>query len=130
MSVFPFIFGNILPSDINISLSFLAVLKGIAISLIITTLFTLYPLLSLGKILPIQIFRHEDQALFSKDKSFYFINALILTFFTIFVFIEIEEFWFSFWLVAGSIILFLFLYLLTTLILKLIIKCKRLVSNL
>jgi putative ABC transport system permease protein len=130
MNVFPSIFSSILPSDINISLSLVAVIKGVIISIIISTLFTLYPLVSLNKILPIQIFRHEENKLFRRNKTFYFIYLLIIVFFTIFVFIEIEEFWFSVWLVIGSIVLFLILFILTTLTLSSIKQYKHKILNL
>jgi putative ABC transport system permease protein len=130
MNVFPHIFSGVLPSEIGISLSLVAVIKGIAISLIISTLFTLYPLISLNNILPIQIFRHEENKSFMRNKTFYFIYLLIIIFFTAFVFIEIEEFWFSIWLVIGSLSLFLILFILTTLTLSSIKQYKHKISNL
>jgi putative ABC transport system permease protein len=130
MNIFPYLFSGVLPGEIGISLSLSAIIKGIAISLIITTLFTLYPLISLNNILPIQIFRHEVNNLFMKNKTFYFIYLLIIIFFTTFVFIEIEEFWFSIWLVVGSLSLFLILFILTTLTLSSIKQYKHKISNL
>ncbi len=130
IKIFPIIFESILPPDVNISLSYFAVIKGVIVSLIISTLFTLYPLLSLSKIKPIQIFRLEDRNLFSKDKSFYLINSLIIIFFTIFVFVEIEDFWFSFWLVLGSLWFFIVLFFISKFTLAGIKKLKNKISYL
>ena len=127
---FPQIFQNILPKEIEISLSLFSVLKGIFISFIITTLFILSPLYNLRKISPIQIFRNEEINIDKTDKYFYLINSFIFLFFIFIIFIELEDFLVSSALLIGFIILFLALYFITHLILKLSLKYKNKIKNL
>lgn len=88
--VFPHVLASILPQGIIITLTSSSMLKGFFLALGISIIFTLYPIIKLKDISPMNIFRKED----SNDYSFmklipYYL--LIVIFFALFIFIELQE---------------------------------------
>ncbi len=125
MKSFPYIFSGILPQEISFTIDINSILIGIFLGLVITTLFALYPLLTIKKIKPLDIFRKEESInKLLYDKYFYIINTIIFLFFSTLVFIEIENVKTSLYLIIGFLSLFVIILFLNIIILKTIKKIK------
>ncbi len=102
--VFPYVLKSILPQGIIVTLTIPAIIKGLILSIGVSVIFTLYPISKLKHISPIDIFRKND----SKKQSFiemipYY--SIVLIFFAIFIFIELEEIRNGIYILLGIIIL-------------------------
>jgi putative ABC transport system permease protein len=117
MLVFPFILSSILPDDLVIGISFFSVIKGFILALGISVLFTLYPIISLKSISPIEIFKKQEQG----DKSFFsgsIFYFFIFLFFAILIFLELESISIGIYILLGITFLVVFTFLFTYGLLK------------
>ncbi|QOI98577.1 MAG: ABC transporter permease [Flammeovirgaceae bacterium] len=66
----PILFGNLVPVEINLSVSWLSVIKGMLLGTLMGTLFSMLPLLSIRFVPPLTVLRGEFEAgkIFSKAK--------------------------------------------------------------
>ncbi|MCK6618597.1 MAG: ABC transporter permease [Cyclobacteriaceae bacterium] len=66
----PFLFGNLVPVEITLSVSWLSVMKGMLLGTVMGTLFSMLPLLSIRFVPPLTVLRadFEEVKVFSKAK--------------------------------------------------------------
>jgi putative ABC transport system permease protein len=125
---FPNIFQKILPQDINIFISYISLLKGVIITLFLSIIFSLIPLLKTKEIKPISIFRKEEYDINKRLK--FLIYLLITLFFTILIFTEIDDFKTSLYILIGSLITFSIIYLISYFFVYSLNKLKKKIKNL
>ncbi len=87
----PFIISDFIPIDVKIQISWLAVLRGLATGLIISTLFSVLPLINIRFIPPLIILRNSEGKTNTQSKFRYFIFGLIIIFPWIFAVIQTDS---------------------------------------
>lgn len=88
----PFILKDFLPVHISTSVSWIAILQGISLGIIISVLFALLPLLSIRKISPLNALRVSyEPALQERDALKWVVYALIIIFVYGFTFIQMHN---------------------------------------
>ncbi len=75
--VLPIILKGFLPIEVNMSLSWIAIVKGIIMGILVTTLFALGPLLGVRKISPLKTLRVSDDAV-ERDYWTWIVYGLIV----------------------------------------------------
>ncbi len=101
---FPILFGGVLPASISLTISWSAVLEGLALGMVVVTLFSLLPLLRLRNLKPAYIFRREiDRG--GRGILHYSIIALIVVFFAGLVIWQLEEVKIGLYFIMGICIL-------------------------
>lgn len=86
----PEIFSNIIPEDIEFAISALAITKGVILSAIIIILFSIFPLISLRKIKPLQILRDMEISVKNQKENILF-GILLLVFLVTLIAVEFED---------------------------------------
>ena len=124
ISFFPLVFSDLLPKEINPTLSLFSVLEGITIAVIIASVFTLYPLLQLRQIKPLEIFQKRTQSIQKDIKLLSITSVIILVTLLTLLLIEIGDLQITLYLLGGFIGVFLLLYTLTKLTLYLLKKIR------
>lgn len=90
--VIPVVLKDFLPFEIDISISWSAVLQGIALGLMISVLFALLPLLSTRKISPLNTLRiSADKTNIFYDPFIWLICLLIILFITAYTYIQLGD---------------------------------------
>jgi len=88
----PAVFKDFLPVDVHTSISFRAILQGIALGVFISVLFGLLPLISIRKISPLNAIRLSfEPAVFLKDPLRWLVYFLIVSFIFSFTFWQIHH---------------------------------------
>jgi putative ABC transport system permease protein len=108
--VLPVVFKDFLPFEITVSISWPAILQGLALGLIISLLFALLPLISTRKISPLNTLRisGENNSLI-RDPFAWLIYGFIILFVTGFTYLQLGYWMPSIFFTAGVIIAFLIL---------------------
>lgn len=120
------LFKDFVPENITLQISWRAVLEGLCLGVIVVGLFSFIPLHRLKDIKPVTIFRKER----IKSKSgwaVYLSSALILAFFLLLVFWQVNELKAALYFVGGVIVLIIITAVLTWAVLH-ILKRARLRS--
>jgi putative ABC transport system permease protein len=90
VEMLPKVLSSIVPEDLDATLSFSAVLKGLALSIIVPVLFTIFPIQSLSKVKPTQIFRKEK--IENRNLGLVAIYSLLtFLFFSFLIYLELEN---------------------------------------
>lgn len=109
--IIPVVMQDVLPVSLSTGISWLAVLEGIALGLVIAVLFALLPLLSVRKISPLNSIRVSDkEESVLKDKMSWWIYLLILVFITLFARLQMPNWGQTIIFVIGVGVTFLLLY--------------------
>ncbi len=107
--VLPIILKGFLPIEVNMSISWISVLKGFIMGIVITTLFALGPLLGIRRISPLKTLRVSDEEQ-SRDIWTWVVYALIVL--AVFGFLYsltrslVDSGWFTLGLLAAFFVLF------------------------
>lgn len=106
----PQVLQDLLPVEVTVSVSWLAVGQGILIGLVISLLFALLPLVSIRNISPLNTLRlsYESSNLF-KDPLKWLVYTLILLFIFGFTYLQTRELKDSFYFTLGVLVAFLVL---------------------
>ncbi|NNE26391.1 MAG: FtsX-like permease family protein, partial [Saprospiraceae bacterium] len=121
--VLPEILADILPYEVNLSISWRAIMEGLVIGVVMTSLFAMVPLLSIRRISPLRTLRasiNEDSA--AKDIWVYIVNGAILIFLFFFLWNLTKDVMAAAVFTIGLIIAFLMLYGVSSLIMIVIKK--------
>ncbi len=86
----PLLFADFLPFDVAISISWNAILQGIAIGVLAALLFSLFPLLRVRRVSPLKAIRASFERP-ETDRSRYIIYALILLFILWFSWLQLDS---------------------------------------
>jgi putative ABC transport system permease protein len=109
--VLPAVFKDFLPLELQVTISWKAILQGILLGVIISILFSLLPLISIRKVSPLNTIRVSDQPLETgNDPWRWFVYLLIFGFITCFARLQLDR-WrdtlvFSVSIVIGFIVLY------------------------
>jgi putative ABC transport system permease protein len=109
--VLPAVFKDFLPLDLQVTISWKAILQGILLGVIISILFSLLPLISIRKVSPLNTIRVSDQPEETgNDPWRWFVYLLIFGFITCFARLQLDR-WrdtlvFSVSIVIGFIVLY------------------------
>ncbi len=121
--VLPLILKDILPYEVNLAVSPRAIIEGIAIGSVITSLFSIVPLLAVRNISPLRTLRASfDNDIKSHDPLKYVVYAAIGVSMILFLRLLTESFLSAFIFTVGLFFAFLFLYGAATFIMWLIKK--------
>ncbi|MDF9796149.1 putative ABC transport system permease protein [Catalinimonas alkaloidigena] len=89
--VLPEIFAGLLPVEVNLSISWPAIIQGVLIGLIISILFALLPLISIRKISPLRTIRASHEESEGSDPLQLIIIGLVVVFVGIFSYFQLGE---------------------------------------
>jgi putative ABC transport system permease protein len=78
--VLPWIVSDFIPVDVQMQISWFSALKGLGLGLIISTLFSVLPLVDIRFVAPLIILRQTSENVNKRSKFKYFIIALIIAF--------------------------------------------------
>lgn len=108
----PFLLKDFLPFTISVHISWLAILQGILLGVIISILFALLPLVSIRNISPLNTLRMSYEELnLAKDPLRWLVYGLILSFIILFTFFQLNSWPGTLFFTLGLIIAFLILAL-------------------
>ncbi|WKN30227.1 FtsX-like permease family protein [Porifericola rhodea] len=87
----PEIFAGLLPVEVDVAISWSAIIQGILIGLIISILFALLPLIAVRKVSPLRTIRasHEEES--GQDPWQYLIISLVILFVGVFSYFQLES---------------------------------------
>ncbi|MBC5991711.1 ABC transporter permease [Pontibacter cellulosilyticus] len=109
----PELFKAFLPVEVTVSVSWLAILEGIAIGLVVAVLFALLPLLSIRNVSPLITLRAGVEHLTNqKDKVRWLVYFVILAFIFVFAYFQLNSWLRALSFTGGVIVAFLVLALL------------------
>ena len=109
----PELFKAFLPVEVTVAVSWVAILEGIAIGLVVSVLFALLPLLSIRNVSPLITLRAGIEHLTDqKDKVRWGVYFLILSFIFIFAYFQLNSWLRALSFTGGVIVAFLILALL------------------
>jgi putative ABC transport system permease protein len=119
----PQLFQTFLPVEVTVAVSWVAILEGIAIGLIVSVLFALLPLLSIRNVSPLITLRAGIEHLTSqKDKLRWVVYFLILAFIYVFAYIQLGTWLRALAFTGGVVAAFIVLALLARLMMWLVKK--------
>jgi len=109
--IIPIVMQDVLPVSLSTGVSWLAILEGIGLGVVIAVLFALLPLMAVRNISPLNSIRISDkeESLF-KDKASWWIYLLIIAFITVFARLQMANWVQTFMFVVAVGITFLLLY--------------------
>jgi putative ABC transport system permease protein len=108
--ILPVVLKDFLPFEITVSISWKAILQGIALGLIISLLFALLPLISTRKISPLNTLRiSDDNTSLARDPLAWLIYLLIFLFITGFTYLQLGYWKQSIFFTIGIIVAFIIL---------------------
>lgn len=109
--IIPIVMQDVLPVSLSTGVSWLAILEGIGLGVVIAVLFALLPLMAVRNISPLNSIRVSDkeESLF-KDKTSWWIYLLIIGFITGFARLQMDDWVQTLIFVVGVGITFLLLY--------------------
>lgn len=90
-NLIPFILKDFLVVDLEFSISILTILKGFAVGIGITVLFSLLPLISIRKVSPLTALRNSFEAQESQDFLKWVVYALIVLFVILFAIFQTKD---------------------------------------
>ncbi len=105
----PEIFSGFLPVEVDLTLSWPAVIQGVLIGLIISILFALLPLLSIRKISPLRTIRASHEESGDRDPLQYLIIVLVVLFVGLFSYFQLPDWEEAVFFTLGVIAAFLIL---------------------
>ncbi|WP_225986397.1 ABC transporter permease [Rufibacter sp. LB8] len=108
--VLPQVLQDLLPIELTVGISWLAILQGVGLGVMISLLFALLPLVSIRKISPLNTLRlsFEETSLF-RDPVKWLLYALVLLFIFGFTYLQTQEAKESFYFTLGVLVGFLVL---------------------
>ncbi|WP_167966402.1 ABC transporter permease [Saonia flava] len=104
--LFPLILQGLLPFQVELSISFQAILMGLTLGLFMSVLFALSPLLSTWYVSPLQVLRIDEQGSFASKKARLWVLAAIVLFTFLFAFWLLQNWQRAFVFVVGILITF------------------------
>ena len=106
----PMVLKDILPLEISVDISWMAIIQGIVLGVIISVLFALLPLLSIRGVSPLNTLRivHEETG-FLKDPVKWLVYFLVLLFIVTFSYLQLGNFKQALFFTGGVLVAFLVL---------------------
>jgi len=104
--LFPFLLGDLLPVDVQMSFSPRVIFMGVLLGVFMSVLFALYPLMGTLYVSPLQALRVQSEGKENSGKAGILVLVGIFLFILLFSFWLLEDWRYSFAFVAGIIITF------------------------
>jgi putative ABC transport system permease protein len=105
----PEVFSGLLPVEVELAISWEAILQGILIGLIISLLFALLPLISIRKISPLRTIRSSIEENNERDPLLYLVAGLVVLFVGLFAYFQLPSWQQAALFTLGVIVAFLLL---------------------
>ncbi len=86
----PEVFSGLLPVEVNVAISWSAIVQGVIIGVVISVLFALLPLISIRKISPLRTIRASYDESEKRDPLQYLILGLVIIFIGIFAYFQLR----------------------------------------
>ncbi|WPP52334.1 ABC transporter permease [Catalinimonas niigatensis] len=107
--ILPEVFSGMLPVEVDLEISWRAIIQGVLIGLIISILFALLPLISIRKTSPLRTIRASHEESSERDPLQYLIIALVVLFVGVFSFFQLRTWQQAALFTLGVIVAFLLL---------------------
>jgi len=120
--LFPWLLADLLPVKVEITLAWSVIILGIALGVIMSVLFALYPLIGTLYVSPLQALRVTNDVNAKSKKAFIYISIAILLFLFSFSWWILEEWKYGLGFVGGLVLTFLILGLSANIFMQLIKK--------
>lgn len=105
----PALFSEFLPLTIDVTVSWISIIEGIVLAIIVAILFGLLPLLSIKKTTPLTALRASVEPK-NNGKELYWVSILILLFILVFSFVQLDNILNALLFTAGTITALFILY--------------------